>query len=223
LSLFFRGEKKFRTPLNAVRCLAIDPNGSLLAGDTATRQVFRFDAEGKPVPLVSGLGIGQPMAIAVRPLGELLVADLELHCIWKVPAEGGEATRLAEVPAPRGLWLDKEERLWVVSGSKRPLVRVLADGTVEPIIKDRVFEFPHNVVLDPAGNAYISDGYAKAIWRVPPGGKPKKWVSGEPLANPVGLAWRGESLLVIDPRARAVFQIDPKAKLTPLEFKPAGA
>jgi hypothetical protein len=36
LSILFAGSKKFRTPLNAVRCLAIDQNGKLLAGDSST-------------------------------------------------------------------------------------------------------------------------------------------------------------------------------------------
>src|SRR5689334_16215418 len=51
LSLHFQGEKKFGTPLNAVRCLALDHEGKLLAGDSATREVYRFDAEGNPQPL----------------------------------------------------------------------------------------------------------------------------------------------------------------------------
>ena len=45
---YFRGSKKFRTPLNAVRCLAIDQDGRLLAGDSATREIYRFDADAKP-------------------------------------------------------------------------------------------------------------------------------------------------------------------------------
>jgi hypothetical protein len=45
LSTYFKGEKKFRTPLNAVRCLALDYEGKLLAGDSATRDVYRFDGE----------------------------------------------------------------------------------------------------------------------------------------------------------------------------------
>ena len=43
LGLFFRGSKKFRTPLNAIRCVAFDGDGKLLAGDTATRDIYRFD------------------------------------------------------------------------------------------------------------------------------------------------------------------------------------
>ena len=51
LGLFFQGSKKYRTPLNALRCLALDASGGLLAGDSATREVYRFDADKKPQPL----------------------------------------------------------------------------------------------------------------------------------------------------------------------------
>src|SRR4051812_21740421 len=41
-SKFFAASKKFGTPLNAVRCLAIDKEGKLLAGDSATRDIYCF-------------------------------------------------------------------------------------------------------------------------------------------------------------------------------------
>src|SRR3990167_3554221 len=54
LEKFFEGSAKFRTPLNAVRCVAMDHQGKLLAGDSATREVYRFDEAGNPVPLTQG-------------------------------------------------------------------------------------------------------------------------------------------------------------------------
>jgi sugar lactone lactonase YvrE len=218
LSMLFKGSKRFRTPLNAVRCVALDKNGSLLAGDSATREVYRFGDDGKPVPLTDG-GIGIPMGITVDSKGQLLVADLELHRIWKVPAEGGKPEQLAEVPAPRGVCIDNDDNLWVVSHGKDHVVRVSPDGKVEAVVKGRPFQFPHTIVLDQDKTAYVCDGYAKAVWKVPQGGEPAKWVSGEPLVNPVGLAQRGDGLLVVDPRANAVFEIDATGKPTKLELK----
>lgn len=217
LSVYFAASKKLRTPLNAVRCLAFDKDGKLLAGDSATREVYRFDDEGKPSPLTSG-GIGMPMGIAVNKSGELLVSDLELHCIWKVPEAGGKPTKLTDVPAPSGVCLDGDDNLWVVSRGKDQLYRVSPEGKVEILVKGRVMQFPHNVVLDKSGTAYISDGYEKAVWKLSPGGAPKKWVSGSPLDNPVGLAWQGETLLVVDPRANAVFKVNSEGTLTKLAY-----
>ncbi len=199
LSLFFEGSKRYRTPLYAVRCLAIDKAGSLLAGDSATREVYRFDKAGKPVPLTDG-GIGMPMSIAVNSKGDLLVADLELHRIWKVPAAGGKPEQVAEVQAPRGVCIDSEDNVWVVSHGKNQVVRITASGKVEAVVEGRPFVFPHNIVLSPDKTAFVTDGYSKAVWRIPPGGKPEKWVSGDPLVNPVGLTWKKDNLLVVDPR-----------------------
>jgi hypothetical protein len=49
-------------------------------------------------------------------------------------------------------------------------------------------------------------------------GKPEKWAASPAFVNPVGLAWRGETLLVVDSRAKAVFQVDSEGKVTPLEL-----
>lgn len=221
LSLYFQGSKKFRTPLNAVRCLALDRSGALLAGDSATREVYRFDKDAKPVPLTNG-GVGIPMGIAVNSQGEILISDLELHRIVKVPGQGGKPELLAEVQAPRGVWIDDQDRLWVVCQEKnRQLVRVAADGKVETVAEGRPFQFPHTVVVGTDNWAYVTDGYAKAVWRIAPGEKPQKWVSGEPLINPVGIFMSKSGLLVVDPHAKAVFQVDASGKLTRLDLTAA--
>lgn len=220
LKIFFRGDKKFRTPLNAPRCATVDGEGRLLVGDSATREVYRFNAEGKPEPLTSG-GIGIPMGIAVNHAGDLLVSDLELHMIWKVPAAGGAPVEFARVAGPGNVCIDGEDRLWVVSRAENGLVRVLPDGKVETVVKGRAFQFPHAVVVDKAGAAYVCDGYAKTIWKIEADGKPQKWATSDSFANPVGLAWRQDALLVVDSRAKAVFQINPEGKVEPLELKPA--
>ncbi len=217
LSVLFQASKKYRTPLNAPRCIAVDDKGQIYVGDSATREVYLlFDDVGKPKPLTAGT-IGIPMGIAVTGEGDLLVSDLEVHCIWKVTRTGG-VEKYADVAAPTAVWLDAENRLWVVSRGTDALLRVAEEKKVEVVVTGRAFEFPNAVVVDREGTAYVSDGYAKAIWRLVPEGKPEKWVAGEPLVHPVGLAWRGDDLLVVDPRAKSVFQVDRDAKITPVEL-----
>lgn len=212
--VFFQGSKKFRTPLNAVRCLAIDKQGKLLAGDSSTREVYRFDEPGKPQPLTKG-GIGIPMAIAVDEQGDLFVADIEVQRIWKVPAKGGEPKEFAQIAAVRGLAFDKEGNLWVVSAlAKNQLLRLSPDGKVTVILKERVFKMPHHIVFDADGAAYIADNYSGAIWKVPTGGKPKKWVSGKPLLKPVGVGRQGDNILIADPHAKTIFSADKEGKVT---------
>jgi sugar lactone lactonase YvrE len=218
LTKFFAGRKQFRTPLNAVRCVAIDRDGHLLAGDSATREVYRFDPSGQPTPLTGGQ-IGIPMGIGVLPDGNLLVADLELHRVWQVPAAGGKPEVLAELKAPHGVCVDAEGKLWAVSHGPNQVVRWGGEKRWETVVEGTPFQFPHEIVVAPDKTAYVSDGYAKAIWRIPAGGKPEKWVSGEPLKNPVGLALRDGQLLVADPHAKAIFQIDAAGKVTSLAIK----
>lgn len=220
LSLYFQASKKFRTPLNAVRCLTLDLQGKLLAGDSATRDVYRFDDQGQPVALTKGQ-IGIPMSIVVTKAGELIVADLELHLLWRVPAEGGKPEKLAAVPAPRGLAIDAQDRIWVVSHGADHVVRVTLDGKVETVVKGTPFQFAHQIALDDDGHAFITDGYAKAVWKVSPGAEPQPLVKDAPLVNPVGIVRRDQGFLVVDPRAKALFQLDSAGKLGPLPLQPA--
>jgi sugar lactone lactonase YvrE len=184
-----------------------------LAGDSATREVYRFTEAAEPVPLTSGK-IGIPTAIAVRPTGEILVADQELMCVWRLPAAGGDPAKLAEVAGIVGVCLDQDGYTWVTSRLKTQLLRVDATGAVESILTERPFVFPQQIAVDAAKTAYVADNYATAIWKVPAGGPPEKWVEGAPLMKPVGLARDGESILVTDPGARAVFRIDGNGQVT---------
>lgn len=210
------GSKRFRTPLNAVRAVAVAPDGTVYAGDSATREVYRIPTQGEPQPLTGG-AIGIPVDIAIDSSGRLFVSDLETQRVWRIDAKKSEPVEVATLAAPRGLFVDGKDRLWVVAASgEAPLVRVAADGTVEPVVTTRAFSFPHDVVVDDAGVAYVSDNYAHCIWRVSADGTPEKWVEGAPLVGPVGLALRNGNVLVADPRARQVFEIDPSKRVVPV-------
>jgi sugar lactone lactonase YvrE len=222
---FFTATKKIGSPLSRVRCVAIDRNGKVLAGDTATREVYRFDEPGKPTPLTKGAqaGIGIPMAIAVDSKGNIFVADLEVQAIWKIPPAGGAAEKFADVPAPCGMAIDDKDVLWVVSRSKRQLFRVSPDRKVEAVVGNRQFQFPNDIALDGHGTVYISDGYAKTIWKLANGAKPESWIADKQLVNPVGLAWHDGSLVIADPNPQAktgqVYKADAAGKLSPLVGK----
>jgi sugar lactone lactonase YvrE len=219
----FTGSKRFRTPLNAVRTVAVASDGRIYAGDSSTREVYSIAADGTASPLTGGR-IGIPVDIAITSTNLLYVSDLETQRIWRLPAEGGEPVEVVALAAPRGLFCDAEDRLWAVAASgDEPLVRIGTDGALEPIVKTPVFEFPHDVAVDDGGTAYVSDNYARAIWRVPPRGEPEKWITGPPLAGPVGLAFHAGRLLVADPRARAVFEIGPDGSLRVVAGTPDSA
>lgn len=216
LEVYFRGSKKFRTPLNAVRCLAIDKDGHLLAGDSSTREIYRFDDQGQPQPLTKG-NVGIPMALAIAHDGSIIAGDQEIQRIVRVPATGGEPEILAEITAPRGVTVDAEGSIWVASHGKDAVVKFSPDGkNREVIASGRPFQFSHHIVLSPEKTAYVVDGYAKTIWKVEPGAEPKPLFAGEPLKNPVGLAWTDAGLIVVDPHTKTVYRLSLDGKLESL-------
>jgi sugar lactone lactonase YvrE len=224
-SILFHASKKFRTPLNAVRCLAIDQDGKLLAGDSATRDVYRFDDAGQPSPLTDGW-IGIPMAIAVARDGTIYTADLELHRIWKMPAAGAkEPEEFAVINSPRGLALDPEGNLWVLSTSSKngQIQKVSPDGTVESLVKGHPFQLPHNIVRADDGSFFVTDNYEHSVWKVAPSGEVERWISGEPMDRPVGLCRHGDNLLIADPHIRTIFSLAPDKTLTVFVSSPVDA
>lgn len=221
-SIYFQGSKKFRTPLNAVRCLAFDHQGKLLAGDSATREVYRFDDSGQPQPLTKGW-IGIPMAIAVAADGTIFTADLELHRIWKMPAEGSEMpTEYAVINSPRGLVLDPDGTLYVLSTSSKDgqIQKVTPDGKLQPVLNNHPFNLPHNIVRQSDGTFFVTDNYEHCVWKVAPGGAPEKFVSGPPLDRPVGLCLSGDRLLIADPHIRTIFSLGMDKSLSVLFSSP---
>jgi SMP-30/Gluconolactonase/LRE-like region len=213
---FFQGSKQLRTPLNAIRCVAMDRQGRLLAGDSSTRQVYRFEGN-TPVPLLkTKTGIGIPMGLAVDRHESIFIADLESHRIWKLSAGSDTPKEFAAVVGPRGMTIDDEDRLWVVSHGPDQLLKIAPDGKFDIVVPGRPFQFPHSVALDDRKMAYVTDGYSKTVWKIDASGKPAKWISGEPLKNPVGLCWSENRLLIADPHAKALFAADREGTLTRL-------
>lgn len=217
-SIYFQGSKKFRTPLNAVRCLAFDPQGKLLAGDSATREVYRFDDSAQPQPLTKGW-IGIPMSIVTAADGTIYTADLELHRIWKMPAEGSEKpTEYAVINSPRGLALDPDGSLYILSTSSKDgqIQKVTPDGKLQTVLSGHPFNLPHNIVRTADGTFFVTDNYQHCIWKVAPGAAPEQFVSGAPLDRPVGLCLAGERLLVADPHIRTIFSLGMDKSLSVL-------
>jgi hypothetical protein len=215
LSAYFTGSKKFRTPLNAVRCLAIDAEGRLLAGDSSTREVYRFDAAAQPQPLTNG-HVGIPMALAVAADGSIIAADIEIQRLVKIPAAGGEVAIVAELPAVRGLAFDGEQRLWAVSHGRDAVVRFSADlQSREVLVMGQPFQFSHHLAFAADGTPAVIDGYAKTLWKIS-GGAVEPIAKGEPFVNPVGLAWKEDAWLVADPRKKAVFRVTPAGEVSQL-------
>ncbi len=214
-----QGTKMNRTPLNATRAVAVAPDGTVLVADTAMREVYRVGKDGKLEPITDAQ-LGTPLDMAVKTDGTIYIADAEVHKLLRIDAKSGKVEFVADVN-PRGVFVDSEQQVWVVSMNPEQLLIVADDGSVKEIVGERTFNFPHQVVVNAAGDAFVTDGYEKAIWKVAKGGKPEVWFKGEPLQNPVGICLVDDLPVVVDPRAAKVFKFDKEGKPSVLfEIKP---
>lgn len=207
-SVFFQAAKKFRTPLNAPRCIAVDQNGQVLVGDSATRDVYRIDGQGQATSLAGGK-IGIPTAIAVGKDGDIFVADLDLQQICLLPTKGTKQPQvIAKVPSPRGLAVLPTGGLLVLSSTnpQGQILQVSLDGKVT-VRGETSFGMPHQLVRLEDGTLFITDNYQHCLWKVSSAGVAEKWLTGAPLDRPVGLCRMGDKLLVTDPHIKTVFAI----------------
>jgi sugar lactone lactonase YvrE len=210
--LFVMGSKFLRKPLNRPRCVVMHPQGGILVGDSATREVYHVAAkDAQPKPLCNAR-IGIAMALAISPDGKsFYVGDAEKRATFRLPIEGGEPELVARVNA-RGLAFDPEGNLWAVTPDDAAVHRidVKANSSV-PVITGRPYQYPNGLVWS-GDHGFVTDGYGKSIWKFTADGKTEKWFEGEPLVGPVGMAINDQFLFVADPKKLQVFRFDRSNK-----------
>jgi sugar lactone lactonase YvrE len=137
-----------------------------------------------------------PTGMAVSATGELWVADTANDTIRKVTPAGEVTTYAgstngstdgprasATFSGPGGLSLDSNGNLWVADSANGTVRMITAAGTVSTlagtagqfnIIDDTgpaaAFNSPQGLVVDGAGNGYVTEGSASIIRKVTPGG-----------------------------------------------------
>ena len=204
--VFVRGTRSFRQPLNRPRCIAVHPQGGVLVGDSATREVFHVAAQdAEPQALTQGK-VGIAMALAVSPDGQTVyVGDAEQRAVLRFPIVGGEPETVVPVNA-RGLAFDSEGNLWAVTPDDDAIHRIDVVGrSSEVVVKGRPFRYPNGLVWAD-GYGLVTDGYGKSIWKFTADGQTELWHEGEPLVGPVGIAVGDGVALVADPKAKQVFE-----------------
>jgi NHL repeat len=202
-----------RTPLYGIRHIALGKDGKWIASDPATMKLYSIDAAGKIEPVADDDRFVTPWGVAIEPSGDILAVDRVTRRLRRVKP-GGKVEDVAEIQAPRAVLFDKDGAIVVLTDKN--LVRV-SGKELQPLVSSPPFEFPHDAVLHPNGNYYVTDGYAHAVWQVSPDGKVTSLLKGDPLQSPQGIALDGKgNLLVADAHAKAIFQITPKGELSRL-------
>jgi sugar lactone lactonase YvrE len=211
--LVAKGKGLPRTPLYGIRHIAVDKEGRVVASDPATMKLYRIDAAGAITPIPDDDRFVTPWGVAVEPQGTILAVDRVTHRLRRVALDG-KASDVADIRAPRAILIDRTGAVLVLTDNN--LVKV-SGSEAKPLLEKPPFQFPHDVVLHPNGNFYVSDGYARAIWQVSAEGKIVALVQGDPLKSPQGLAVDAEgNILIADAHAKAIFRLTPKGELTRL-------
>ncbi|MCD0461117.1 Vgb family protein [Roseiconus lacunae] len=211
-SVFTPGTKLLRRPMNRPWCVVPHPDGGLLIGDSATREIYHAKETGVKLVALNGGYLGIPMALAVDSVGEsIYVGDAERRAVFRLPIAGGKPELVARVNA-RGLSFDADGALWAITPDADAVIKIdVKSGEAVTVVGDRPYQFPNGLVW--AGEeGFVTDGYGKSIWRFTADGKTEKWFEGEPLQGPVGITADDEAVYVADPRSKQVFRLDRKTK-----------
>ncbi len=215
-TVFYRAEKKYREPLFHPRAIAVIEKDALIVADTAARDLFLLKAGESPKGL-TGKRLDVPAAIAEID-GTLFVADTERNEIWKGTITEKWA-KWVDIPAPRGLAVNSEKQLLVVSGRDNVLYKLAPQGGKPgKIAQGEPTGYWSSVAVGKDGIPVVVDSYAKTLWRIE-AGKPVAWVKGEPFDHPVGIVRMGDGFLVTDSRAKALIEVsvDGKARVLPVQ------
>lgn len=199
-----RGEGLPRTPLFGIRHIAPDSDGTVVASDPATMALYRISVGGEITPVPDDQRFVTPWGIALTPSGGLLAVDRVTQLLRRLgPDQAVED--VAEIAAPRAILAESDGSVHVLTD--RNVLRLL-DGDTEPLVISPPFEFPHDFVRAPDGGFFVTDGYARCVWRVSADGQVSVLARGEPLVSPQGIAVSDAGdLLVADAHARAIFRV----------------
>ncbi len=212
LQLFAPGTKLLRKPMNRPWCVTGHPDGGILVGDSATREIYAVKEPGTGLIALNGGYLGIPMALAVDGEGkQIYVGDAERRAVFRLPIEGGKPELVARVNA-RGLTFDADGQLWAVTPDAAAVHRIdVQSNTSEVVINDRPYQFPNGIVWV-GDHGFVTDGYGKSIWKFSADGETEKWFEGEPLVNPVGITADDDYLYVAEPKKKQVYRFDRKTK-----------
>jgi sugar lactone lactonase YvrE len=210
------GVAKQRTPLRSITAIAVGDGGVVFAADRATGEVYRVEAGKRPEPL-SGGSFEIPTGLAFDASGKLLVCDLRLGVVARLPREGGKPEVVARVAAPRAIGVGTSGELVVLSMGPDQLVRVAGDGSTRPLVTGKPFRFPLALARDAQGRRWlVSDGYGRTIWEVDDAGKASRWLQGAPLVRPGSLCVdQAGDVIIADPAAGQIFRATQAKAISP--------
>ena len=177
-------EKRFNKPTD----MAIAANGDIFVSDGyGNSRVVHFDSKGKFVKTWGKRGtkpgeFNEPHAIAIDSKGRLYVGDRKNGRIQIFDTSGKFLSEWKDKVVPWGIWVTKDDEIWVCGSSKMPssppqdqyFVKFNTDGkvldsfTVPLGRKAGECDSVHAMAIDSKGNLYASDVKGERIQKFSP-------------------------------------------------------
>jgi gluconolactonase len=177
----------FRKPTRYTNGLAVDPQGRLIAAESASRRVTRTERDGSVVPIAErfeGARLNQPNDVTVRSDGTIYFTDpafgveteLDFRGVFRIAPDGGLTAeyRGETSEAPNGVALSPDESLLYVTDYNASVVRVFEVAKDGSLSKARTFvevAGPDGMAVDEAGNLFIASYDGGAIEVFAPDGE----------------------------------------------------
>ena len=180
--------------------LAIDPAGNLYTGD-GNANIYKFSPDGTRSTLATWtIGYDNPVSLAVNGAGRLCVGDVYYYThsgrIVEFAPDGTQSTFYEEQIAPYGLAFDSAGNLLVADPAiptNSPSRYVPGIDEITPGGARSIFaagfdiNLPTGVVVDSAGNVFLTDSGAGKIYKFTPDGVRSTFATG--LNQPTFMAF----------------------------------
>lgn len=173
-------------PFDAPVGIAFDSKKNIYVVEEKGCRVRKFDLKGSLLATYGGQGLETgkfrgPRGIAVGPRDEIYVADYDNHRIQEFNSNFAWVRNIRfknvgrAMPAPRGLAIDREGKLWACFSNVHRVARFDASGNADLIVGEEgtglgQFEEPRYIAFDVQNHFFVTDYNNGRVQRFSPKG-----------------------------------------------------
>jgi sugar lactone lactonase YvrE len=158
--------------LNGPTDVVLSKNGDIFVadGESTNTRVVKFSKDGKFIKYwgTKGSGPGElqtPHSIAMDSQGRLYVANRGNKRIEIFDQDGKYLDQLAQFGAPAGIFITKDDMLYVVAGAPENRLTI---GTKDGKVLDRFegLNAPHALTVDSSGAVYVAEVAGQTLLKI---------------------------------------------------------
>ena len=159
------GDNDSRDALNGPSDVVVGPNGDIFVsdGESTNTRIVKYSKDGKLIKFwgTKGSGPGQldvPHSIAMDSKGRLYVANRTNKRIEIFDQDGGYIAQMTNAGTPYGLFMTKDDVLYVVDGSQGNDNLTIVDTKNQKVVGHiQGLAGPHMVSVDSGGAIYVAE------------------------------------------------------------------